>query len=205
MRADCLEALESHEMLKYSHAGGRKQLLSTRRSRRSMAAMDTRLSMIFARRSVRQYSDKPVGDADLRALLEAGMAAPSANNRRPWHFVAVRDRAVLAALAEAHPYGKMLAGAGLGIAVCADPSIAGSWVVDCSAAAENILVAAAGVGLGGVWLGVHGAPDREAALRKVLGIPEKFSILALLSIGHPAERKEPRTQYDEARVHRDRW
>jgi nitroreductase len=200
-----MEALERHEMDQYSRTAGRTQLLSSGRSRRTIHAMDTRLSMIFARRSVRQYSDKAVGDADLRALLDAGMAAPSANNRRPWHFVAVRDRAVLLRLAEAHPYGKMLAGAGLGIAVCGDPAIAGSWVVDCAAAAENILVAAAGLGLGGVWLGVHGDAGREAALRKVLGIPEKISVLALLSLGHPAEKKEPRTQYDEARVHRDQW
>ena len=170
-----------------------------------MGGMDTRLSMIFSRRSIRKYEEKPVGDADLLALLEAGMAAPSANNRRPWHFVAVRDASVLRALAEAHPYGKMLAGAGLGIAVCGDPTIAGSWVVDCAAATENILVASAGLGLGGVWLGVHGAADREAAIRRVLGVPEGICILSLLSIGHPAERKESRTQYDEARVHRDRW
>lgn len=192
-------------MQKYSHAVARKQHLSTGGSRRSMAAMDTRLSMIFSRRSIRKYEEKPVGDADLRALLEAGMAAPSANNRRPWHFVAIRDRSALRALAEAHPYGKMLAGAGLGIAVCGDPAIAGSWVVDCAAATENVLVAAAGLGLGGVWLGVHGAPDREAAVRKVLGIPDSISILSLLAIGHPAEQRESRTQYDEARVHRDRW
>lgn len=192
-------------MQKYSHGGGPEQLLWSGRSRRSMGGMDKRLSMIFARRSVRRYADKPVSDADLRALLEAGMAAPSANNRRPWHFVAVRDRAVLEALAAAHPYGTMIAGAGLGIAVCGDPGVAGSWVVDCSAATENILVAAAGLGLGGVWLGVHGDAARENALRTVLGIPETIRILSLLSIGHPAERKEPRTQYDEARVHRERW
>jgi nitroreductase len=170
-----------------------------------MAVMDKRLSIIFARRSIRKYEDKAIGDAEVRSLLEAGMAAPSANNRRPWHFVAVQNRASLEALAEAHPYGKMLAGAGLGIAVCGDPAVSGSWVVDCAAATENILVAAAGLGLGGVWLGVHGAADRVSAIRKVLGIPEGISILSLISIGCPAEPKEPRTQYDQARVHQDRW
>ena len=167
--------------------------------------MDERLNMIFARRSIRAYTPEPVGDAGIRSLLEAGMAAPSASNRKPWHFVAVTDRATLNALAEGHPFGKMLAHAPLAIAVCGDPDISTWWVQDCSAATENILVAAAGLGLGGVWLGVHGAPAREEAVRRTLGVPDRIGVLSLLSIGHPAEHKEPRTQYEEKRVHRDRW
>jgi nitroreductase len=93
----------------------------------------------------------------------------------------------------------------LGIAVCGDPGISDLWVQDCSAATENILVAAAGLGLGAVWLGSHGRPEREQAIRKVLDIPEKIDVLSLLSIGHPGEEKPPRTQFDPARVHRNRW
>lgn len=167
--------------------------------------MDTRLSLIFARRSIRSYAPRPVDEADTRSLLEAAMAAPTANNRRPWSFVAIRDRGTLAALAAAHPYGKMLPGAGLAIAVCGDPAISGSYVVDCAAATENVLIAAAGLGLGAVWLGVHGDTDREAAFRKTLAIPESVRVVSLVSVGHPAEIKEPRTQYDESRVHRERW
>jgi len=167
--------------------------------------MDDRLDMIFARRSIREYTDEPVAPADVQALLEAGMAAPSASNRKPWHLVVVDDRDTLHALANAHPFGKMLAGAALAIAVCGDPAISDWWVVDCSAATENILVAAAGLGLGAVWLGAHGRPDREQAIRDVLGIPGTIGVLSLLSIGHPAEFKEPRTQFDPSRVHRGAW
>ncbi len=167
--------------------------------------MDDRLAAIFSRRSIRAYTDEPVGEEDLHSLLEAGMAAPSASNRKPWHFVAVTDRETLQALAAAHPYGKMLARAGAAIAVCGDPSISAWWVQDCSAATENILIAATALGLGAVWLGSHGNPERERAIRGVLGIPDSMGVLSLLSIGHPAEEKEPRTQYDESRVHRDRW
>lgn len=167
--------------------------------------MDKRLQIIFARRSIRQYTDQAVGEADLNSLLEAGMAAPSASNRKPWHFVVVTDKAKLRALAEAHPYGKMLARAPLAIAVCGDPSISDWWVQDCTAATENILVAVAGLGLGGVWLGCHGRVEREQVVRDVLGIPEGIGVLSLLSIGHPAEQKEARTQYKESRVHRDAW
>jgi nitroreductase len=167
--------------------------------------MDDRLAVVFSRRSIRVYTPEPVSEQDLQGLLEAGMAAPSGSNRKPWHFVAVTDRETLRALAEAHPYGKMLARAGAAIAVCGDPAISAWWVQDCSAATENVLIAAAALGLGAVWLGCHGSPERERAVRGVLGIPGSIGVLSLISIGHPAERREPRTQYDANRVHHDRW
>jgi nitroreductase len=167
--------------------------------------MDPRLDIIFSRRSIRAYTDEPVSEADIQSLLEAGMAAPSASNRKPWHFVVVTDRDTVRALAAAHPFGKMIASAAVGIAVCGDPAISDWWVEDCSAATENILVAAAGLGLGAVWLGSHGRPEREVAIREILGIPERMGVLSLLSIGHPGEEKEARTQYDPARVHWGDW
>lgn len=167
--------------------------------------MDDRLATIFARRSIRAYTDEPVSEKDLKSLLEAGMAAPSGSNRKPWHFVAVTERQVLRALAEAHPYGKMLAHAGAAIAVCGDPSVSKWWVQDCSAATENILIAATALGLGAVWIGCYGSPEREQAIREVLGIPDSVAVLSLLSVGHPAEEREARTQYDPNKVHRNRW
>jgi nitroreductase len=167
--------------------------------------VDERLNIIFSRRSIRAYTGEPVSDTDIQSLLEAGMAAPSASNRKPWHFVVVTDRSTLKALASGHPFGKMLANAAMAIAVCGDPAISDWWVQDCAAATENILVAVAGLGLGGVWLGCHGRSEREYAVREVLGIPQPIGVLSLLSIGHPGEEKEARTQYDSTRVHRDRW
>ena len=167
--------------------------------------MDKRLEIIFARRSIRRYSDKEVCEADIQSLLEAGMAAPSGSNQKPWHFVVVIDKPTLRALAERHPYGKMISGAALGIAVCGDPAVSDWWVQDCSAATENILVAAAGLGLGAVWLGCHGRSEREQAVRDVLGIPQQIGVLSLLSIGHPGEEKEARTQFDSGRVHQNQW
>jgi nitroreductase len=167
--------------------------------------MDPRLDIIFSRRSIRVYTDDPVSETDIQSLLEAGMAAPSGSNRKPWHFVVVTERDTLRALAAAHPFGQMLASAAAAIAVCGDPSISDWWVQDCSAATENILVAAVGLGLGAVWLGCHGRPERERAVREALGIPDRFGVLSLLSIGHPGEEKEARTQYDPARVHWGGW
>lgn len=167
--------------------------------------MDKRLNIIFSRRSIRKYTGEPIEEADITSLLEAGMAAPSASNGKPWHFVAVTDTKTLKALAAAHPYGKMTANAALAIAVCGDPATSSWWVQDCSTAAENILIAAAGLGLGAVWLGCHGRPEREQAVRDVLGIPGEIGVLSLLSIGYPAEEKKARTQYDPARVHSNQW
>lgn len=163
------------------------------------------MGLIFRRRSIRKYTEKPVSDEEIRSLLEAAMAAPSANNGQPWRFVVVRDKEKLRRLAAAHPYGKMLAEAALAIAVCGDPAASQWWVVDCAAATENILLAATGLGLGGVWLGCHGREEREEGIRRELGIPATIGVLSLVALGHPAEQKEPRTQYDPAKVHSERW
>ena len=161
---------------------------------------------IFARRSSRRYTSEPVADEHIRELLEAAMAAPSANNLKPWHFVVVTDRTMLDTLSEAHPYAAMLREATAAVAVIGDPGISeGFWEQDCSAATENLLVAAAGLGLGTCWLGVHPRADRAAEIGQLIGVPGDKITLALIAVGHPAETKEPRTQYDAARDHRERW
>jgi len=161
---------------------------------------------IFARRSIRRYTKRQVEEKDLKRIIEAGMAAPSSRNRKPWHLVTVTERKTLDRLAEAHPYGKMLLEATAAIAVCGDTGISPDyWVQDCSAATENILIAAAGLGVGTCWLGCHPREERVSAIREVLGIPREIGILSLIALGHPAETKEPRTQYDESRDHRESW
>jgi nitroreductase len=161
---------------------------------------------ILARRSVRRYTNQPVSAEQITALLEAGMAAPSASNRQPWHFVVIADPGALNRLADAHPYAKMLYQAPLCIAVCGDTTISEHyWVQDCSAATENILLAAAGMGLGGVWLGVHPRAEREQTVREILGLPAHVTPLGLISLGYPAETPAPRTQYQAERVHHEKW
>ncbi|MFO7741244.1 MAG: nitroreductase family protein [Anaerolineae bacterium] len=161
---------------------------------------------IFARRSIRAYTSEPVSKKDIETLLKAAMAAPSASNRKPWQFIVVTERETLDALADAHAHGKMLFEAPLCISVCGDlTEMERYWVQDCSAATENLLLAATALGLGAVWLGVYPREERVAAVRPILGLPDHITPLNLVSIGHPAEEKEPRTQYDEARVHWERW
>jgi nitroreductase len=161
---------------------------------------------ILARRSIRKYTSQRVSKDNIKTMLEAAMAAPSASNLKPWHFVVVTNRRTLNKLAKVHPHGKMLSEAPLCIAVCGDLTISESfWVQDCSAATENLLLAATALRLGSVWLGVYPRQDRVVNIRKVLKLPETVVPLNLVSIGHPAEKKKPRTQYDEQKVHLQHW
>ena len=164
------------------------------------------IQTIFARRSIRQYTSEPVSEEKIQTLLEAAMAAPSASNRKPWQFVVVTEREALDALAEAHPHGKMLFDAPLSICVCGDlTEMERYWVQDCSAATENLLLAATALGLGAVWLGVYPREERVEAVRRILALPDHITPLNAIAIGHPAEVKQPRTQFDATRVHRERW
>lgn len=169
-----------------------------------------KIDNLFARRSIRAFTPQPVQPAEVEMLLKAAMAAPSAANRKPWHFVAVTDPGVRAKLVAVHPHAKMVAESPLAIVPCGEPALSipdhqDYWIEDLAAATENILLAATGMGLGSVWCGVYPVPERVRAVRDVLAVPEGVIPFALIAIGHPAESKEARTQYDTGRVHRDRW
>jgi nitroreductase len=168
--------------------------------------MSTPIDWILKRRSIRKYTTERVNNAMIKALLKAAMAAPSASNRTPWDFIVIKDRKQLDSLADAHPYGKMLYEAPLCIAVCGDTKLSELyWVQDCSAATENLLLAAIGLNLGGVWLGVYPRKKRVTQVKSILQLPPHIIPLNLIAFGHPAEKKEARTQYDETRVHDDKW
>jgi len=163
---------------------------------------------LLARRSIRKYTPEPVKTGDIEKLLEAAMAAPTGGNRKPWHFITVKDRHTLDRLAENHPYGKMLYEAPLCIAVCGDPAISPlprQFIVeDCSAATMNILHGAVALKLGAVWIGLL-LEEQKSMVRDLLGIPENIVPQNLIAVGYPAEEKEPRTQYDETRIHNEKW
>jgi nitroreductase len=166
------------------------------------------LTTLLARRSIRKYKSEPVRDGVIKKLLEAAMAAPTGGNRKPWHFIIIKNRDILNRLAENHPYGKMLYEAPLSIAVCGDPAISPPprqfIVEDCSAATMNILHGAVALKLGAVWIGLP-LDEQKTMVRDLLCIPENIVPQNLIAIGHPAEEKEPRTQYDETRIHNEKW
>jgi nitroreductase len=163
------------------------------------------LDIIFSRRSIRAYQDRKVDPEILVKLLQAAMAAPTAANAQPWEFIVVNDPERLVKLKENLPFGKYNTPAA--IVVCGNPAISNNpagkmyWVQDCSAALENILIAAVGMGLGTVWIGIFPQESRVAAVRKVLNIPDHVTPLGAVYVGYPAEQKEARTQFNEGRVH----
>lgn len=176
--------------------------------------MDTQLPeslrFILSRRSIRAFVPGEVSDAQVLQLLQAAMAAPSAVARDPWRFVVIRRRPTMEALAQLLSNGDMLKSAALAIVVCGDIEAAHdrqlSYLLqDCSAAIENLLLAAHGLGLGACWLGVHPREERTRKIKELLGLPEAILPVACLAIGLPAENKPPRTRYQPAAVHYETW
>jgi len=167
------------------------------------------LDTIFRRRSIREYQEQPVPREILVDLLKAAMAAPSAANHRPWEFVILTEPEGVAQLKEVLPYAKFNAPAIIVVSGRPEQGYSESggnyWVQDCSAAIENMLIAAEGMGLGTVWTGIYPIQSRVNDVRRVLGIPETAVPLAAVLVGYPAEEKPARTQYNEARVHWERY
>ncbi len=167
--------------------------------------MDDRLNFIFRRRSIRKYLDTPVEPEKIDLLLQAGMAAPSAMNNQPWEFVVVTEAEQLEKLRTTSPYCKFKVP--LVISVCASTSVFKNpggklfWVQDCSAATENIMLAASALGLGSCWIGVYPIFLIKKRVMQTLAIPEHVTPLNLIYLGYPAVEKEARTQYDADRVH----
>lgn len=175
------------------------------------AIMNDTLRVIQQRKSVRTYTDQPVSREQLMTLVKAAMAAPTAVNKQPWAFVVVTEREGLNKLAEVMPYAKMTAQAQAGIVVCGDLSLAlpgdaqAYWIQDCSAATENLLLAAESMGLGAVWTGAYPIEERVQSLRKLLNLPETIVPLALIPIGYPDGRDQPKDKYKPDRIHWEKW
>jgi nitroreductase len=171
--------------------------------------MNPTLEIIFHRRSIRKYTDQPVEPEKLDLLLQAAMASPTAMNCRPWEFVVVTDPEKLAQFRKRLIFGNRNAPAA--IVVCGNPSLSANpaarlfWPQDCSLAGENILIAAASLGLGTVWIGIHPVAEFVRVVREIVGLPRHVTPLGLIYVGYPAEEKSSRTQYDESRVHRDKY
>jgi nitroreductase len=166
------------------------------------------LETIMTRRSIRAFTAKDVSDTQVETVLRAAMAAPSAGNAQPWHFIVVRDKELLAKVAAINPYAKMAAQAPVSVLVCCDESLEkfkGYWVQDCAAAMENLLLAVHALGLGAVWTGIYPMLDRVEGFRKLFRLPEPVIPLGLAPIGHPAESKPAVDRYNPARVHYETW
>ncbi len=160
------------------------------------------LKSIHERTSVRDYTSKEVSKDALVELAKAGMAAPTAMNKQPWEFVIIQDRAILDKLGEMKPpVGKAPAA----IVVLGDTKVSGSWVLDCTAATENILIAATSMGLGTVWTGAYGNARFEAMLKETLSLPDGVMPLSVIAVGYANGTPTPKNKYVESKVHFDKY
>jgi nitroreductase len=166
------------------------------------------IDAIMTRRSVRRFSSEPIDDATVETLLRAAMQAPSAANEQPWAFVVLDDRVALDAIPAFSPYASGVREAPLGILVCADTRslpFQGFWIQDCSAAIQNLLLAAHALGLGAVWTGVYPLEDRVAGFARHCRLPDRVVPVAFIVLGRPAERVAPQGRYSADLVHHNTW
>lgn len=175
-------------------------------AQQSVNAEQVVLDNIATRTSVRDYEARPVEKEKIEKMLRAAMAAPTAMNKQPWHFVVVDQRNVLDALAGANPYAKMLKKAPLAIVVCGntDKMIEGGgrdfWIQDASAATENLLLAAHAMGLGAVWTGTYPSEERCISISKVLSLSDNLIPLNMIVVGYPAEHPQPKQKFKEENI-----
>ena len=151
--------------------------------------------LILGRRSVRVYAAGEIPAAAIQRLLEAAMAAPSAMGRDPWRFVVIDDRKLLDRVPAVNPYAEMARQAPLAILICADPSLErspGYWMLDCAAAAQNMLLAAHALGLGAVWLGE--ILKSAAEVNRLLELPDRYELMAVVAVGRPARSNQRSTR-----------
>ncbi len=175
-------------------------------AQQSVNAEQAVLDNIATRTSIRDYEARPVEKEKIEKMLRAAMAAPTAMNKQPWHFVVVDQRNVLDALAGANPYAKMLKKAPLAIVVCGntDKMIEGGgrdfWIQDASAATENLLLAAHAMGLGAVWTGAYPSEERCISISKVLSLSDNLIPLNMIVVGYPAEHPQPKQKFKEENI-----
>ncbi len=174
------------------------------------SSVQTPIENIMSRASVRQFTDRAIPRDTLETIVKAGMAAPTAMNKQPWEFVVVTDRAVLDSIEAVHPYSNLKT-ATAAIIVCGnmEKAIEGDgqsyWIQDCSAATENVLLAAHALGLGAVWCGVYPMQERVAPLKEVLGLPSYVIPLNVITMGYPAAAPQPKDKWNPESVHFDKW
>lgn len=169
--------------------------------------MDT-YQAILNRRSIRRFTNTPIEKNILERLLKAGMFAPSARNTQSWHFILITEREILGKIPDAHPHARMCLEANAVIVVCGDLEIEPSAeynAINCSAATENILLAAHELGIGSVWLGVYPRPDRVEGVTKLLGLPSNIVPVSMIALGYPNETKETPDRFIKERIHYNKW
>lgn len=162
------------------------------------------MNAIFKRTSVRQFEEREVEAEKIEKILQAGFAAPSALNERPWDFYVVTNKEKILALAEMSKYSQPLKNAPAAIVICADTSTLKTLDfvdINCAIAAENIWLEVEELGLGCVFLAVRPFADRAEVVAKVLDLPEHVMPFGVMPFGYPKNKRPAKSRYNAERVH----
>ena len=170
------------------------------------------LELLKTRRSIRQFTDEPVSREALDKLLKAALLAPSGMGKKPVECVVVQDRETIARLKTYKKHGTTpLETAPLAIVLLGDKEKSDTWVEDASIAATLIQLEVVKLGLGSTWIQLRlregDSGSSEDAFRKELGVPARYGVLNVVAIGHPAEKKAPRSDadLDFSKVHYEKF
>jgi nitroreductase len=146
--------------------------------------MKNAIAVLRSRRSIRTYAEKPVEKAIIEEIVDCGRLAPTANNDQPWDFVVLTSKEKLATIPPMLGHAAYIASSAFSILVLARPTQYA--VEDCSAAIENLLLAAEAHGIGSCWVAGTQQPYAPA-VAKAFGAPEDRQLIAIVSFGYPAE------------------
>ena len=163
---------------------------------------------IYKRRSIRKFTADKINEDDIDKILKAAMYAPSAGNAQPWHFIVMDDTKILEDLSQIIPNAKMIAESSHCIIVCADTELEkykGRWMLDCSAATQNMLLAATSLGIGSVWIGIFPVDERMDNLSKYFNLSENIKPVSIVALGYPAENKAQPDRFKAERIHRNKF
>ncbi len=166
------------------------------------------IDAIKTRRSIRKFTSKKINDETLTKILEAGMYAPSARNTQSWHFIVVDEKRILNELPKLHPYAEMMYEAQHAILICGDLHMENMVEyngINCSAATQNMMLAAHDLGIGSVWLGVYPRKERMDPLVKLFGLPDHIVPMMLIALGYPNESFETPDRFRQDRIHNNQW
>lgn len=169
--------------------------------------MEKFIELLKHRRSCRHFTDEAIDKESIDIILKAALMSPSGHRLTPWEFVVVEDKETLKALSVCKAAGAaFVENAAAAIVVIADTTKSDVWVEDCSIASVNMQLAAEDLGLGSCWVQIRLRKDNEGNdandnVKSLLGIPEQYSVLSMVALGHKERESKP---FDESKLQLDK-
>ena len=165
-------------------------------------------NIIFRRRSIRKFLDKPIEKEQIERILKAGMQAPSAHNNQRWEFIVITEQSKKDRVAKMSPYASMVAKAPVSIIVLGkndDENLSDWFAQDLGACTENILLQIVEEGLGGCWMGFYPNQERVDELSDFFNLPENIVPFCVISLGYSDDKNVFIDRSDMSKIHYNKY